>query len=231
MEISEQQLFEYISCPLSYSFMQKGIKKTSLSFNKMIYSVVKNLYLSTLDETYKSINPLKQKWDKVAMNNQLAPKKILEGWGGIINSYNYIIDNNIKFTGVMESYKLEIPGSKISILGQIDPYIDRGTHIELFISHFGKKQPDLADIDKKLKHTIDSYILQKRYNKEVIIRYHCFTTGNEYTSLRNSRDYNRMNNIIKNIGKALENDIIYPKETFMCSSCDYIDMCRVWGTK
>lgn len=231
MRISEQQLFEYINCPLAYDFLRRGFKNNNMSTNKMIYSVVKNLYLSTLDETYKSINPLKQKWDKIAMDNQLAPKKILEGWGGIINAYNYITDENIKFTNVMESYELELPGSKVSIVGQLDPYIDKGTHIEIFISHFGKKQPDLADIDKKLKHTIDAYILQKRYNKEVIIKYHCFTTGNVYTSLRNSRDFQRMKCIVDNIGKALENNIVFPRETFICSSCSYVDLCRMWGTK
>lgn len=231
MKISEKLLFEYISCPIAYDYMKQGISKKSISFNKMIYSVVKNLYLSTLDETYRSINFLKQKWDKIAMDNQLTPKKTLEGWGGIINAYNYVINNNIKFTNVMESYELEIPGSKISIIGQLDPYIDKGTHIEIFISHFGKKQPDIADINKKLKHTIDSYILNKRYKKDVIIKYHCFTTGCVYTSLRNSRDYNRMEKIISNIGKGLENNIIYPRETFMCGSCEYIDLCAIWGTK
>lgn len=229
MRISEKLFFEYMTCPVAYDFMNKGISKKSMSFNKLVYSVVKSLYMFTLDGTYTGINTLKRKWDKIAESNQLEPKKVLEGWGGIINAHNYVVDNNLTFTSVLENYEVEIPGSKISIVGQLDPYKDKGDHIEIFISHFGKKQPDRVTIDKNLKHTIDSYVLHKKYKKDVIIKYYCFTTGNTFISIRNSRDYERMEYIIKNVGQALNQNIIYPRETFMCNSCDYIELCSKWG--
>ena len=229
LTISEQKFFEYIYCPMRYDCICKGFKPTDTTFNKKIYSVVKNLYLSTLDKTYANINPLKAKWDKIAAEDQLEGKKVLEGWGNIINAFNYIHQYQIKFSDVDHSYALEIPGSKIVILGQLDPFIDKGRHIEVFISHFGKKQPDKADIDKKLKHTIDAYILKQLYSKDVIFKYHCFTTGKEYITTRNTRDFNRLKNIVTQIGNALNNNIIYPRETFMCNTCCYLDMCKQWG--
>lgn len=229
LTISEQKFFEYMHCPMRYDFINKGFAPTDTTFNKKIYSVVKNLYISTLDKTYATITPLKTKWDKIAADNQLEGKKVLEGWGNIINAFNFVTQNNIKFSDVDHCYALEVPGAKMIVQGQLDPYIDKGRYIEVFISHFGKKQPDKMDIDKKLKHTIDAYILQKIYKKDVVFKYHCFTTGKEYVTTRSTKDFNRLENIVKQISIALHNNIIYPRETFMCSSCCYLDLCRQWG--
>lgn len=231
LTISEQKFFEYIYCPMRYDFIRKGIEPTDITLNKRIYSVVKNLYISTLDKTYSTINPLKNKWDKIASEQQLEGKKVLEGWGNIINAYNYITQNNIKFSDVDHSYTLEVPGSELIIQGQLDPFIDKGNYIEVIISHFGKKQPDKSDIDKKLKHTIDAYVLKKMYKKDVIFKYHCFTTGKEYITTRSTRDFNRLEQIVTQVSKALNSNIIYPRETFMCNSCCYLDLCRQWSSK
>lgn len=227
--ISEQKLFEYINCPLRYSFICNGFKSTDSTFNKKVYGVVKSLYLSTLDKTYSTVKPMQNKWDKICEQEQMNPKKALEGLGHIISAFNYIDRNRITFSDVDSHYTLEVPGSKIIVQGQLDPFIDKGDHIEVIISHFGKKQPDIADINKKLKHTIDAYVLKKKYNKDVIFKYVCFTTGNEYITLRNTRDFNRLEKIITEVGKAINDNIIYPRETFMCSSCCYLDLCGAWG--
>lgn len=228
LTISEQKFFEYMYCPMRYDFICKGFNPTDTTLNKQIYSVVKNLYISTLDKTYSTITPLKTKWDKIAADQQLESKRVLEGWGNIINAYNYVTQTKSKFSDVDHSYSLEIPGSKLIIQGQVDPFIDKGSHMEVFISHFGKKQPDKADIDKKLKHTIDAYILKKQYGKDTVFKYHCFTTGKEYITTRSTRDFNRLETIVTQVGKALDNDIIYPRETFMCNSCCFLDMCKQW---
>lgn len=226
--ISEQKFFEYMYCPIRYDFICKGFAPTDTSINKHIYGVIKSLYLSTLDKTYTTITPMKNKWDKIAFDNQLDSKKVLEGTGNIINAFNYITQNNLRFSDVDTSYLLEVPGSKIIIQGQLDPIIDRGTHIEVFISHFNKKQPDKSDIDKKLKHTIDAYIIKKIYGKDAIFKYHCFTTGKEYITTRSTRDFNRLEKIVTQVGNALDNNIIYPRETFMCNNCCYLDLCKAW---
>ena len=67
------------------------------------------------------------------------------------------------------------------------------------------------------------------YNKDVIFKYHCFTTGKEYITTRSTRDFRRLESIVTQVGKALENQIIYPRETFMCNNCCYLDMCKQWG--
>lgn len=227
--LSEQKFFEYMYCPMRYDFICKGFAPTDASFNKHIYTVVKSLYLSTLDKPCNNVNTLMTKWDKIAFDLQLDSKKALEGRGNIINAFNYIYNNRIKFSDVDSSYMLEIPGSKIAIQGQIDPFIDKGDHIEVLISHFGKKQPDIANIEKKLKHTIDAYVLKQLYKKDVIFKYHCFTTGKEYITTRSTRDFNRLEKIVTQVGTAIENNIIFPRETFMCSnSCCYVDLCKAW---
>lgn len=61
IKISEQKFFEYMYCPIRYDFICKGFAPTDTSINKHIYGVIKSLYLSTLDKTYTTITPMKNK--------------------------------------------------------------------------------------------------------------------------------------------------------------------------
>lgn len=230
--INEQQLFEYMKCPIRYDFIKKGIAPTDdATYKKQLYLILKNLYLSTLDTTYKNISPLKNKWDKYCSTHLLDAKKALEGWGCILNAYNYITANNITFTDVDCMYELEIPGAQLIIKGQLDPFIEHDTYIEVFISHTTKKMPDKSDIDKKLKHTIDAYILSKKFKKDVVFNYYNCNTNQSMITTRSTLDFNRLENIITQIGKALTNNIIFPRESFMCSSCCYLELCSKWGVQ
>lgn len=231
MQLKEKELLEYIKCPLRFNMIKNGVDiDNNKTFNQFVYDVAKFLYLNTLDKPITNSKVLKNKWDSICMNNKelISPKQVGEGWGLVYRTFEYVYYNQIKFIDVNQTYKLEIPGTKICLTGVLDPLIDRGDHIEIFISHYSKKAPDALDMKTKLKHTIDCYAVEKIYGKKCVVRYHSFQTGLDLFTERTDKDFKRLESILKNVGEAIHANIIYPRETYMCSSCIAREFCAEW---
>lgn len=231
MVLKEKELFEYIKCPLRYQFIKNNLDLgTDRTFKKLAYSAINHYYAAKTNGMKADSNTIKRKWDSLCANNSdiLNPKKTLDGWGMLYRTYEYIENNNINFMDINVPYKIEIPGTKIELIGQLDPIIDNGDHIEIFITCFDKVMPDRVDIDTRLKHTIDAYAIKKMFNKDVVINYYVPAQGKCIQTLRSNNDFQRLESIIENVGKAISCNIIYPRETFLCSSCLARDLCKSW---
>ena len=153
---------------------------------------------------------------------------MLDGWGLLYRAYEYVDLYNVEFTAVNHSYSIEIPGTGVCLTGVLDPFIVRENYIEIFITCFDKQMPERIDIDTKLKHTIDAYAIKKLYNKDVVINYYVPSQGKTIQTLRSTQDFKKLESIVKNVGKAINANIIYPRETFMCSSCMARPICKAW---
>lgn len=233
MEIKEKELFEYIKCPIRYELIHKGnILNDKKTFKTMCYEAINSYINATVNDMKADATTLKRKWDSIAQSGIndgiLTPKKVLDGWGMIYRTYEYIKNNNITFLDVNTTYNLEFPNAKASLIGTLPPLIDKGDYIEIFIICFDRQIPDRLELDSKLKHTIDSYAIKKMFNKEVIITYYIPAINDTLTTLRNSKDYIRLNNIIYNVSKSIEQDIIFPRENFLCNSCVARHLCKSW---
>lgn len=234
MEINEKDFFEYIKCPLRYEFIKNNIDLgQDRTFKRLVTSAINYYYSAKTNRSVNSVNLLKKKWDNICEQNQdiINPKKVLEGWGLLYRTYEYINNNNIEFMALNVPYTIEIPGSKLSLKGILDPLIDKGDYIEIFVTCFDKVMPDRLTIESKLKHTIDAYAIKDMFKKDVVINYYVPAQNKCIQAIRTSQDFIRLKTIITNISKALENNIIYPRETFMCSNCLARDICKSWTGK
>lgn len=234
MILKEKELFEYIKCPLRYSMLKNGADiDNNKSYNQFLYEVAKVMYISTAYEPILNSKILKNKWDSICSNNKevIAPKQTIEGWGYIYSTFNYINNTGLKFVDVDIPYNIDIPGTGVTLTGQLSPIIDNGDHIEIFISSYSKKLPSSMDLESNLKYTIDAYAIKKMFNKDVIIRYHSYAANKDLVTLRNEKHFARLESIIKNVGTAINSNIIYPRETYMCSSCVARDICTSWTGK
>ena len=232
MELREKEFFEYIKCPLRYQFVKNNIDVGSdRTFKKLVYSAIISYYSAKTNGMKADANTLKRKWDSICEQNQdiLNPKKVLEGWGLLYKTYEYIKNNNIEFTDINTAYSIEVPGSKINLIGQLDPIIDKGDYIEIFITCFDKVAPDMVTIETRLKHTIDAYAIKNMFKKDVVINYYIPALNKTIQTIRGTKDFNRLEGIITNVSKAINSNIIYPRETFMCTSCLARDLCKAWS--
>lgn len=231
MILRESDLFEYIKCPLRYQILSKGNKLgENKSFKKLCYEAINHYYSAKSNGMRADCNTLKRKWDNIAINNKetINSKKVLEGWGMLYRAYEYINNYNIEFTAINHSYSLEIPGTGVCLTGVLDPIIDKGDYIELFITSFDKQIPDRTEIDSRLKHTIDAYVIKELFKKDTVINYYIPAQGKNIKSLRSTNDFNRLESILKNVGKAINANIIYPRETFTCNMCNAKAACKAW---
>ena len=231
MVLKEKELFEYIYCPLRYKLLTNGNTfDEQKSFKKLCYEAINSYYNAKTNGLKADANTLKRKWDSIASNNTsiLNPKKVLDGWGLLYRAYEYIDLYNVNFTAVNYSYNIEIPETGVCLSGVLDPFIIRDNYVEIFITCFDKQMPERLDIDTKLKHTIDAYVIKKLYNKDVVINYYVPAQGKTIQTLRSTNDFKKFESIVKNVGKAINANIIYPRETFMCSTCVARPICKAW---
>ena len=231
MVLKEKELFEYIYCPLRYKLLANGNTfDEQKSFKKLCYEAINSYYNAKTSGLKADANTLKRKWDSIASNNTsvLNPKKVLDGWGLLYRAYEYIDLYNVNFTAVNYSYNIEIPETGVCLSGVLDPFIIRDNYVEIFITCFDKQMPERLDIDTKLKHTIDAYVIKKLYNKDVVINYYVPAQGKTIQTLRSTNDFKKFESIVKNVGKAINANIIYPRETFMCSTCVARPICKAW---
>ena len=230
MELKEKELFEYIYCPIRYKLLTNGNVFNEKSFKKLCYEAINYYYNAKSNGLKADASTLKKKWDSIASNNTstLNAKKVLDGWGMLYRTYEYVNLYNVEFTGVNHSYNIEIPGTGVCLTGVLDPFIIRENYVEIFITSFDKQMPERIDIDSKLKHTIDAYAIKQLYNKDVVINYYVPAQGKTIQTLRSTQDFKKLETIIKNVGKAIDANIIYPRETFMCSSCMARPICKAW---
>lgn len=108
----------------------------------------------------------------------------------------------------------------------MDPFIIKDNYVEIFITSFDKQMPERLDIDTKLKHTIDAYVIKQLYNKNTVINYYVPSQGKTIQTLRSTDDFKKLESIIKNVGAAINANIIYPRGTFMCNSCMARPLCK-----
>lgn len=234
MELKEKEFFEYMKCPLRYQFIKNNVDiGEDRTFKKLCYQAINHYFAARTNGMKADMSTLKKKWDNLCIQNQdlLTPKKALDGWGMLFRTCQYIENNNINFMDINTPYVLEIPETQLSIKGQLDPIIDKGDYIEIFIVSFEKVIPDRIKIDTKLKHTIDAYAIKEMFKKDVVINYYTPAQGVCIQTLRANRDYDRLESIVKNVGKAIINDSIYPRENVLCSSCLARDICKSWTGK
>ncbi len=129
------------------------------------------------------------------------------------------------------SYRIEAPGSGVTLVGTLSPFIDKGNMFEILVMSFSKTLPDRQYIDMKMKHTIDAYALKKLFGKDTVFKYHSTYLNQDLYTFRKEKDFKRLETSITNIGKAIENNLIYPRESHACSTCLCKGLCKAWTGK
>lgn len=231
MAIREEELLNYISCPIKYLMSKNGYDLKKKSYNNFLhemFSYMMGIYL------YENGNKLeekaKKKWDSICIQNKdiITPKNVIEGWGIIYKIYEYIIYNKPKIIDLDVPYEINVNNSLLT--GQLNILIDKGQQVEVLIPSFSNKMPEAYVIDSDLKNTIDSLAIRTLYNKEAVFTYYNFAYGKCRYSLRSRKDHAKLETIVSNVSVALENDVIYPSSGYHCNTCLGKSFCNRWGT-
>lgn len=228
MVIKEQDLLNYISCPIKYNLSNNGYdidKKTYNTFLHEVYKFMISIYhyegIELLDEK------MKKKWDTICFKNQdiITSKKVIEGYGILYKVYEYLRNNKPKLVDINIPYEITV--DKYVLTGTIDMVIDKGGQYEILVPSFSKTLSESFYIDNNLKYTIAAYIVDRLYNKMVVINCYNFIWSNSKYTLRNTKDFNRMKKIIQNVGTCIEHELMYPRIGHHCNTCKIKGLCAM----
>lgn len=231
MIIKEQDLLNYISCPIKYSVNKNGYDISKKTYNSYLHEMFDFAFSSYLYENESNLdNKLKKKWDNICLEHQdiINPKQVIEGWGKIYKIYEYIKYNKPKILDLDIPYEINIGNN--TLIGQISLLIDRGNQIEVLIPSFSNKMPDSFIIDSNIKNTIDSYVVKNLYKKETVFTYYNFTYNKYKYGLRSDKDYKKLKLIVNNVATAIKENIIFPHSGYHCTTCLIKSICSSWGT-
>ena len=235
MLLSEKDFLNYIKCPLYYRLEANGQQLEKDTYNKFLHYAA-NQYLNRLANVkllgdFNHENFLKKIWDKICMENQhiILPKQCIQGWGMLYKIIEYFKNPNLELLDTSITYVIAPEGSKYSLTGTLDPIIKQGDFYTTFIISFSDRLPESYVIDMNLKHTIDAYALNELIpDVQHVITYHSFKSGSEKDTLRMSNQFTRLENILNTVGTCIEQNLIYPRNSFGCSTCQMRGLCDQW---
>ena len=66
------------------------------------------------------------------------------------------------------------------------------------------------------------------FKKDAVFTYYSPATGKTIETIRSTRDFKKLEFMLTMVSKAINANIIYPRETFMCNSCVAREICKSW---
>lgn len=233
MKLTEQQLFDYSYCPVKYylKYKTKLIAPEEVTVNKLLTQVAKFFYNNVMNGKIPTLRQMQTKLDSLCEANKdiISSKKAVEMWGQVYNFYNWACDKKVAVIDTDIKYALNI-GEHI-IEGTMNPVaLTPNKQLEVLIANFSSKIPDQLEVDSKLKYTLDTMAFNNA-NKDMKInatRIHLVRHNKDIVTTRNANDYERLKSTVNNIAKSIQNELYYPRETYMCNTCNYRNYCRAW---
>ena len=233
-KITEQQFFDYIVCPCKYDLKhnRKLIINDKISIPKILNQVSKFFYTYVLNNLKTpTMNQLTKKYESIfkEYGETLSSQQYNDGLFLLRNFYNWACSNQIAVIDSDSKYTISHNG--VILEGIMNPIaINKDKQLEFLIMNFSKKTYDQLDIDTKLKYSIDMMAFNdaNKDHKIVATKIHNVKSGKDLITSRNMNDYDRLLSTIENVAKGINNKIFYPRESALCSSCSYKNLCRGW---
>ena len=237
MVLTEQQLFDYITCPALYDVKHnKNIPiGESISMTKLLEKVSKYFYVSLLNGKVPSSNELKKKWDSICQQYEqyVDAKKNIEGVGFIMKLLQWAADEQIMVADIDTKYNqvFRAGNGHVEIEGHIGTILALGNdRFELLVTDFSNRMPDQTLIDMKLKYSLDCLAFNQTYGKSVSgVRIRNVKNAKDFLTFRSQDDFNRLKQTVLNVSSCIEQKLYYPRESLLCANCNAKEYCKAWG--
>ena len=238
-EITENQLFDYIKCPLRYDaqYNLDIVAQNQPSVNSLIGKVGNAFLAKLMNGEIMPTHILKRRWDKICEENQdiISQKSCLGGMSKLLNMYRWAEDNQLMVADMNIPFAYTIPSHQIQVAGQIAealvPNSKDKKKYELLVLDFSDRYPDQSILDMKIKYTLDWEACRLRVSNRFElggIHVHHVKGDKDFYTFRTKEDVTRLNQGIINICRGIQNKVFYPRESVMCSQCEMKLYCRAW---
>lgn len=236
LNLTEQQLFDYISCPCKYDMIynRKIVFGNEFSLNKIMQETARFFFVYVLNNfKVPSFNMLSNRFESLCRPYQelIDEKKCVESLFKLRNFYNWACSNKIAVFDIDTKYVLS--EENIILEGVMNPLtVNQRKQISFLDLNFSSRNTVQIEADNKLKYSLDMYAYNNlnKDNEASGINIHNVKSGKDIYTGRFQNDYDRLIKTINNVAKGISAGIYYPRESHACSSCPYKNYCRAWGT-
>lgn len=237
MQITEQQLFDYINCPAKYQFKhEQGIFLNKNTTIKDILATTASYFYSYVLENKKTptLKVLSKKLEALYLKHKddIPEKKYNDALLSLRNFYNWACSEKIAVIDSCMPYSLTYNG--INLTGVLSPIAINNSNgnkmLEFLILNFSSRNIDQLSLDSRLKYSIDIFAFNQASNSTRVsgIKYHNVKTGKDMLSMRSQSDFDRLLETLDGVVAGISNKAFYPRESSFCSTCEYKHMCRAW---
>ena len=227
LEITEDQLLDYVLCPNRFYLQYvNAIKpKTHISIKQILLSYRDKLLYQILDGKYPDGSKLVNGFVKECQeHNFLSTNRgVIKGMRKLTVFHQWCLRNKLLLADMGTEYELTFPKDNAILKGNFGIIRYTDTRLELLAIDFSDTDPDQNLVDISLKYTLQSYAVRRLVPKYELsgIRILCVRQDRtkEIESFRTPLDYQRLEDSISMVIKAVRNHIYYPRETYDCMRC------------
>lgn len=248
MKLYLTQLQDYIQCPLYFHFKHlNGLDDDKLSFrlSSSLHELFYCFFFQVMDNKIMSVDEILEKWNQIWFKG-IDPVEF------IFNPRTEEMDTGYKAVPLIQTFYDEyayIPGAPLvinqeatiqieghEIVGTIELVreMQEGAQrlVELVDFKTGTQVPTKWNVENDLAVTFQSIAFRELFGaKEHRILYHFLRSNRMFHTTRGRDSYDRFNAIVRNVCRSIERGLFYPRQTFMCTQCNFAAYCSAWGTK
>lgn len=238
INITEQQLQDYMSCPIYYNlrYNNQHVIDKAITMNSLLNQIVSGFCLKLMDQQLMSLYDIKRKWDMLCNKHPdiIDSRKCIEGMVMLTKFYNWAAENQILIGDVGRTYAVlfKVGNDVTELKGTIGIItVTKNKQLEELIVSFSNKLPDQSQLDMNLKTTITNVAAYHIYNSSLLGTkiLHAKTGKVFYTTRDPNSEWRRLGIIATNVAKSIKAGVWYPHESPLCISCRVKDFCRMWG--
>lgn len=241
-EMTQQQLQDYMSCPIYYSF--KYAKSTlyidqAPTFSKLLNRIISGFCLQLMDGKVMRLDFIKRKWDMLCKQNVevVPPNKIREGMARLYKFFLWAQKEELRIADVGSEYiiKFDIGGNnQIHLHGSLGIIaVTKNDLPQSLRFSYQNALPDEAALDSRMDITLDHIGFRSIYHQRLAgTKIHHIRSGRDYFTTRDIEDeYPRIKEIVTNVNKAIRFKLWYPHESPFCQKCKVKNFCQNFGKK
>ena len=241
--LSVTQIKTFLQCPLKYFFRYKqGIKvraNSSLTMGKCVHCAIEEYYKKQMKEGKATEEDIKGMFDHAwethvgdtDFKKDEGPGALKDEGLRLVKKYAEDIAPKVRPKELEKEFELKFENVAYSLKGIIDLIEQDGTVVDHKCS---KRSPNKYDIDRDIQLSAYQIGYKSLYNKDPKqLRYDYIVRNKTPKTIqcqteRSQRDLDRFLKLLGHVSKAIENEIYFPNQSMMCSTCGYGDFCKKW---
>ena len=227
IELTTEQLENYIKCPNRF-FLQhvSGIKpKTHISVKSILLTARDKLLYRILDGKYPDCGKFINEFVKECQEHNFLStnRAVMHGMRKLTVLHQWCVRNQLLLADMGTEFELPFPKDNAILKGNFGIIRYYNKKLELLGIDFTDRDPDQNLLDISLRYTLQSYAIRRLVPKYELSCVRVLAVRQdrlkEFQTFRSPLDYERLEDTVSNVIKAVRNEVYYPRETFECTQC------------